>query len=139
MAIQVIDPNQGLGSQVWLPLPDPSLPLPTQMPTVIPATAPGAGVNPMPAQQTLPTQSGPLVRPTGGILGSILYALTGPPDSKLTAEEQSKKKGKQKNAGDLAAGAAENPGEQFMGIPSGGGGGLEGIGKILKLVMSMGG
>ena len=62
-----------------------------------------------------------------GLLDSVIFALLGTPEALLTDQEISKKKGKRSEAGALSKSAAENPGEAYMGIPSGGGSSLSTI------------
>jgi hypothetical protein len=67
-----------------------------------------------------------------GFLDSVMFALTGTPDQLLTPEDMKARAGRRKDATQMSAAAAENPGEQFMGIPSAGGSGA-GIDDLIKL------
>ena len=70
------------------------------------------------------------------VLDQVVHTLFGRPNSEKTPEEQKESAGKRGEAGNLAAGAAKNPGAAFMGIPSGGsnefGGGT--IQTVLQLI-----
>lgn len=73
-----------------------------------------------------------------GLLDSVLFALTGTPDQLLTDEDMKKRKQRRNEATQMSAAAAENPGEQFMGIPTAGGGSnSSGIGDLIKLGASL--
>lgn len=69
-------------------------------------------------------------------LDSVMFALTGTPDQLLTPEDMKARAGRRKDATQMSAAAAENPGEQFMGIPSAGGSGV-GLDDMIKLGMKL--
>lgn len=70
----------------------------------------------------------------------LLFALTGAPDSDLSADKLAARESRRRGAGQLAASASENPGEAFMGpADSGGGSALESLGKIVRLFGGGGG
>ena len=74
-----------------------------------------------------------------GFFGSLLYALTGDPDSDLTPEQLRARNGRRAEAGQMAA-EYKNPGRRWMQPVSGGGGsGLESINKIVSLFGGGGG
>lgn len=77
--------------------------------------------------------------PKPGVLDSVMYALTGNPDSDLTPQQLSERNKRRADAGNMAANY-ENPGEEFMQPVSGGGNGsaLESLGKIAQLLGGLG-
>lgn len=78
--------------------------------------------------------SGDLTRRS--VLDSVIHTLFGKPSGEKTDQENAKDAGKRGEAGKLAAGAATNPGESFMGIPSGGSGEFGGgIMKVFQTIL----
>jgi hypothetical protein len=71
-----------------------------------------------------------------GFLDHVMFALTGTPDQLLTPEDARARSGRKKEASQMATSAAENPGEQYMGIPTAGGSGAD-MGDLIKLGMKL--
>lgn len=68
-----------------------------------------------------------------GVVDAVLKTIFGQDEADMTPEQLSKKRKKQAEAGNLAAGAANgNLGEEFMSAPSGGGSGF-GLEDIARL------
>ena len=111
---------------------------------------PGLGVPvqpPAPVPQAASTQAPGAIRSGGqaeteglapnkknSVFDSILFALLGTPEQLLTDQEIREKEGSRSEAGALAKSGAENPGEAFMGIPSGGGTSFSSmLGSLMKM------
>lgn len=132
-----IDPVTGLPLTAIGPSPVMRADNPFAMADAAATPPPATPVSPPPL---LPGGSSPAAGggpPIGtGFFDRLSRAVMGPPTDKLSEEEQSLKARKQKKASAMAGDAAENPGEQHMGIPvtdGGDGGPLD----IIKKVMSL--
>jgi hypothetical protein len=71
-----------------------------------------------------------------GFLDSVMFALSGTPDQLLTPEDAQDRGKRRKEAGGMAKGAHENPGEEFMGAPNLGGSGVD-LGEMIRLGMKL--
>lgn len=128
-----LDPVTGLPLTAIAPAPVSRAESPFMMADRVPTAAPPAPPAMMPGGPSPAAGGGP---PIGsGFFDRLSRAVMGPPTDKLSAEEQSLKAKQQKKASAMAGGAAENPGEQHMGIPitDGGGSPLDIIKKVMQL------
>lgn len=91
-------------------------------------------------QRVMGGGSGGTLRPSS-LLDKVLFTLTGTPDSKMTPEQEREKHAQRDSAAAMSKSAAERPGEQFMGIPSVGGGSSlgEALGFLPGLIKGLGG
>lgn len=122
-----LDPNRPIDFKTITPYPVFNPQSVTPPPPPPPAAAPAPLASPTQA----PTQSQGLA--PSSLLDKVIFTIFGTPDSMLPPDKQAQKKQKRGNAGSLAASAATDPGEAFMGIPSGGGNSLD-LGSIIKLI-----
>lgn len=131
--MKLLDPAAGLKTIAGLP------PAGGLEPPVGTNGLPGLGkpIESLDAKTAQASEAGTALTRTS-VLDSVIHTLFGKPEGEKSKEESQKDASNRAEAGALAAGAAKNPGSQFMGIPSGGsGGGLDSIGKVLKIVGSL--
>jgi hypothetical protein len=83
--------------------------------------------------------SGGTLRPSS-LLDKVMHTVFGTPDSMLSPEEEAEVHARRKSASAMSRSAAENPGEDFMDIPSTGGNSLgESLSFMPKLIKGLGG
>lgn len=75
-------------------------------------------------------------RPKMGFLDHVIYGLVGAPDQMLTPDDLNQRQQRRAEAGAMAKGAGENPGESFMSAPNPGGSG-GGLNDIIKTVATL--
>lgn len=127
---KTIDPVTGLPLDEIQPAP-PSRAVDPFGEAAVPVPSPATAVQPMQVGGASPAAS-PL--PESSFLDKVIFTMFGTPDSKLSEGEQKEKQTKRKNASAMATGAAENPGESHMGIPSAGG---DSFGSTLTKILSL--
>ena len=116
-----IDPVTGLPLTAVPAAPTSRAVNPFAMAGAAPMSAPEG---PPPLMPGSPSPAGAGGSPIGtGFFDRLARAVIGPPSDKLSEGEQQQKQAGEKKASAMAGSAAENPGEQHMGIPIADGGG----------------